>query len=54
MFMMVFFQAGNETEAKLIVVSISVQPVLSLAARYALEPQDAFRRLSGIVRISLS
>ncbi|XP_026277190.1 probable cytosolic Fe-S cluster assembly factor GI11683 [Frankliniella occidentalis] len=40
-------EAGKESELKLIVVSVAVQPVLSLAVRYELEPQDAFRRLSG-------
>ena len=40
-------ESGQESNAKLIVVSISVQPVLSLAVRYALAPQDAYQRLSG-------
>jgi len=33
---------------KLIVVSLSVQPVLSLAARYNLVPDDAAHKLAGI------
>ncbi|XP_034251403.1 probable cytosolic Fe-S cluster assembly factor GI11683 [Thrips palmi] len=43
-------EAGNASEAKLIVVSISVQPVLSLAARFGLAPQDAFSKLSGYLK----
>ncbi|KAK3917039.1 putative cytosolic Fe-S cluster assembly factor [Frankliniella fusca] len=40
-------EAGKDSESKLIVISVAVQPVLSLAAHYQLEPQDAFSRLSG-------
>ncbi|KAJ1530517.1 hypothetical protein ONE63_005410 [Megalurothrips usitatus] len=43
-------ECGKEKESKLIVVSISIQPVLSLAARYKLEPHDAFQRLSGYLK----
>lgn len=36
-----------EHEIKLIIVSVSVQPVLSLAARYDLSPEDTFQKLAG-------
>uniref|UniRef100_A0A1B6JNZ4 Iron hydrogenase small subunit domain-containing protein n=1 Tax=Homalodisca liturata TaxID=320908 RepID=A0A1B6JNZ4_9HEMI len=42
-------QEGS-SEAKLIVVSVSIQPVLSLAASYNLEPEEAFHRLSGYLK----
>lgn len=46
------FQAKEEGEAakSIAVVSISIQPVLSLAKRYDLEPEAAFRKLSGYFR----
>ncbi|XP_063225793.1 probable cytosolic Fe-S cluster assembly factor v1g210509 isoform X2 [Bacillus rossius redtenbacheri] len=40
-------QSGRPEEAKLLVVSLSVQPVLSLAARYGLSPGECAERLSG-------
>lgn len=43
-------ESGKEDESKLIVVSVAVQPVLSLAVRYNLEPQDTFLRLSGYLK----
>ena len=43
-------QSGKPEDCKFIVVSLSVQPVLSLAARYELEPEDAIRRLAGYFR----
>ena len=41
-------QEGKLEEVKLIVVSLSVQPVLSLAQRYNLSPDEAAQKLSGI------
>ncbi|KAF5292594.1 hypothetical protein FQA39_LY13927 [Lamprigera yunnana] len=38
---------GRDADAKLIVVSVSIQPVLSLAVRYNLEPNEAAARLNG-------
>lgn len=37
---------GN-TDSKYIVVSLSVQPVLSLAQRYELTPEQTLRKLAG-------
>ncbi|XP_043282277.1 probable cytosolic Fe-S cluster assembly factor AAEL012261 [Venturia canescens] len=37
-------------DCRYIVVSLSVQPVISLAARYELEPQEAIHRLAGYFR----
>lgn len=41
------FQEGKDS--KFIVVSLSVQPVLSLAAKYSLSPDEAFVKLAGIL-----
>ncbi|XP_012257068.1 probable cytosolic Fe-S cluster assembly factor GJ13047 isoform X2 [Athalia rosae] len=41
---------GKAEEAKLIVVSLSVQPVLSVAERYDLPPELAARKLAGHFR----
>ncbi|XP_046745179.1 probable cytosolic Fe-S cluster assembly factor CPIJ010948 [Diprion similis] len=41
---------GKEEEARFIVVSLSVQPVLSLAERYGLDPEIAARKLAGHFR----
>ncbi|XP_068081685.1 probable cytosolic Fe-S cluster assembly factor GK14772 [Anabrus simplex] len=43
-------ETGKENLAKLIVVSLSVQPVLSLANAYNLEPDEAALRLSGFFK----
>lgn len=43
-------QVGQGGEAKLIVVSISVQPILSLAIRYNLTPDQCARRLAGYLK----
>lgn len=40
-------QAGRYAESQFIVVSLSVQPVLSLAARYNLAPSEAAVHLAG-------
>ncbi|EFN75214.1 probable cytosolic Fe-S cluster assembly factor AGAP009023 [Harpegnathos saltator] len=37
----------ENTDSKYIVVSLSVQPILSLAQRYELTPEQALRRLAG-------
>ncbi|PSN44495.1 putative cytosolic Fe-S cluster assembly factor [Blattella germanica] len=41
---------GNLDDAKLIVVSLSVQPILSLAVRYNLSADEAAQKLSGYFR----
>ncbi|KPJ07981.1 putative cytosolic Fe-S cluster assembly factor GA29080 [Papilio machaon] len=38
---------GNTNEVSLVVVSMSPQPVLSLASRYKLSPEDAVKKLAG-------
>lgn len=38
---------GNEKEAKFIIISVSVQPLLSLAVRYNITPDEAALRLAG-------
>lgn len=43
-------EAGRYAESKLIVVSVSVQPVLSLGARYGLAPEEAASRLAGYLK----
>lgn len=43
---------NNSEAVKLIVVSVSVQPVLSLAASFNISPEKAFRKLSGISLIT--
>lgn len=40
-------QLGEKNACKHIVVSISVQPILSLAERYGLEPREAALKLAG-------
>jgi hypothetical protein len=42
------FQDGKSDLAKTIVVSLSVQPILSLAARYNLSPDETALKLSGM------
>lgn len=37
-------------DVKLIVISLSPQPILSLAARYKLTAEEATQRLSGLQR----
>ncbi|KAF5306147.1 hypothetical protein FQR65_LT07423 [Abscondita terminalis] len=41
---------GRESESKLIIVSISIQPILSMAVQYNLSPNDAAARLAGYFR----
>lgn len=41
---------GKFDEAKIIIVSISIQPILSLAVKYALNPDDCAARLSGYLK----
>jgi hypothetical protein len=42
------FQDGKSDLAKLIVVSLSLQPVLSLAVRYNLSPDETALKLAGM------
>lgn len=44
----ILFQDGKSDMAKLIVVSLSLQPILSLAVRYNLSPDEAAHKLSGM------
>jgi hypothetical protein len=43
-----FFQDGKSDLAKLIVVSLSLQPILSLAVRYNLSPDETAHKLAGM------
>jgi iron only hydrogenase large subunit-like protein len=43
----VCFQEGRLEESKLIVVSLSIQPILSLAVRYEMTPDETALRLAG-------
>ncbi|XP_021933170.1 probable cytosolic Fe-S cluster assembly factor AGAP009023 isoform X2 [Zootermopsis nevadensis] len=45
------YQDGKSDLAKLIVVSLSLQPILSLAARYNLSPDETALKLSGYFRM---
>lgn len=44
------YKEGKDSETKLIIVSVSIQPVLSLAVRYNLSPNEAAARLAGFFR----
>lgn len=43
-------ETGRLSEAKLIVVSVSVQPILSLAIRYNLTPDQCAQNLAGYLK----
>jgi hypothetical protein len=42
------FQDGKSDMAKLIAVSLSLQPILSLAVRYNLSPDETTLKLAGV------
>jgi len=44
---LLYLQNEGSTDHKYIVLSLSVQPVLSLAQRYELTPEQALRKLAG-------
>ena len=50
----ILFQDGKSDIAKLIVVSLSVQPILSLAVRYNLSPDETALKLAGTFMFILS
>lgn len=43
-------KAGKLDEAKLIIVSVSIQPILSLAIKYDLHPNECAAKLSGYLK----
>lgn len=45
------FQENRSDEAKLIIVSLSIQPVLSLAKHYNLEPNECAGKLVGYFKM---
>lgn len=46
---MFIFQTGQKDLAKFIVISLSIQPVLSMAQNYNLSPELALKKLTGLI-----